>query len=55
MDVIVVGCGAAGISAMRKLHEAGLQVLGLEAGNRIGGRVCTTEFAGKSIDIGAAW
>lgn len=55
MDVIVIGCGAAGISAMRKLHEAGLQVLGLEAGNRIGGRVNTTEFAGKAIDIGAAW
>ncbi|KAJ8714420.1 hypothetical protein PYW07_002645 [Mythimna separata] len=55
MDVIVVGCGLAGIAAMRKLQDAGLQVLGLEASNRIGGRVYTTEFAGKAIDIGAAW
>nr|XP_021201085.2 peroxisomal N(1)-acetyl-spermine/spermidine oxidase [Helicoverpa armigera]XP_021201087.2 peroxisomal N(1)-acetyl-spermine/spermidine oxidase [Helicoverpa armigera]XP_021201088.2 peroxisomal N(1)-acetyl-spermine/spermidine oxidase [Helicoverpa armigera] len=55
MDVIVVGCGAAGISAMRKLHDAGLQVLGLEAADRIGGRICTVEFGGKPIDIGAAW
>lgn len=55
MDVIVIGCGAAGIAAMRKLHDAGLQVLGLEAGDRIGGRILTVEFGGKPIDIGAAW
>ncbi|XP_075979918.1 spermine oxidase-like isoform X2 [Anticarsia gemmatalis] len=55
MDVIVIGCGAAGVSAMRKLHDAGLQVLGLEAADRIGGRVCTVAFGDRAIDIGAAW
>ncbi|CAB3244121.1 unnamed protein product [Arctia plantaginis] len=55
MDVIVIGCGAAGVAAMRKLHDAGLQVLGLEAAERIGGRVCSVEFGDKFIDIGAAW
>ncbi|CAB3244120.1 unnamed protein product [Arctia plantaginis] len=55
MDVIVIGCGAAGLAAMRKLHDAGLKVLGLEAADRIGGRVCSVEFGDKFIDIGAAW
>ncbi|XP_026727657.1 peroxisomal N(1)-acetyl-spermine/spermidine oxidase-like [Trichoplusia ni] len=54
-DVIVIGCGAAGLAALRKLHDAGLRVLGLEASNRIGGRVCTVNFGDKAIDIGAAW
>lgn len=55
MDVIVIGCGAAGVAAMRKLHDHGLKVLGLEAADRIGGRVCTVPFANGLIDIGAAW
>lgn len=55
MDVIVIGCGAAGVAAMRKLHDAGLQVMGLEAGDRIGGRICTVEFGETVVDIGAAW
>lgn len=51
MDVIVIGCGAAGLAAMRKLHDAGLQVLGLEAADRIGGRVHSVEFNEKFIDL----
>ncbi|MDB5703424.1 MAG: FAD-dependent oxidoreductase [Sphingomonas bacterium] len=37
-DAIVVGAGAAGIAAARRLHDAGLDVLLVEAGNRLGGR-----------------
>ncbi|XP_045450320.1 spermine oxidase-like [Melitaea cinxia] len=55
MDVIVIGCGAAGIAALRKLHEAGLKVLGLEAGDRIGGRICTVPYGDRYLDLGAAW
>ncbi|XP_012548870.1 spermine oxidase [Bombyx mori] len=55
MDVIVIGCGAAGVAALRKLHDAGLRVLGLEAADRIGGRICTIEYGDSTLDIGAAW
>lgn len=55
MDVIVIGCGAAGIAALRKLHEAGLKVLGLEAADRIGGRICTVPYGDSYLDLGAAW
>ena len=40
-DVIVIGAGAAGISAALALHEAGLAVTILEARDRIGGRIFT--------------
>lgn len=55
MDVIVIGCGAAGVAAIRKLHDAGLKVLGLEAADRIGGRICTIDFGDSTLDTGAAW
>lgn len=55
MDVIVIGCGAAGVAALRQLHKAGLDVLGLEADDRIGGRIKTVEFGDRCIDMGAAW
>ncbi|CAK1581256.1 unnamed protein product [Parnassius mnemosyne] len=55
MDVIVIGCGASGIAALRKLHDAGLKVLGLEADDRIGGRIMTVEYGECALDLGAAW
>jgi monoamine oxidase len=41
MDIIVIGAGAAGLSAARRLHDAGQNVVILEATDRIGGRVHT--------------
>ncbi|KAL0831193.1 hypothetical protein ABMA28_002052 [Loxostege sticticalis] len=55
LDVVVIGCGASGIAALSKLQEAGLNVLGLEALERTGGRIHTLDFAGGLVDIGAAW
>jgi monoamine oxidase len=56
VDVAVVGAGAAGIGATRRLVEAGgLEVLALEARNRVGGRVNTIAPAGFALDRGAEW
>ncbi len=55
-DVVVIGAGAAGISAARELRAGGLNVQVIEAGNRIGGRVFSdsTTF-GVPYDVGAHW
>ena len=41
LDTIIIGAGAAGLSAARMLHDAGQRVAILEARDRIGGRVWT--------------
>jgi monoamine oxidase len=56
VDVAVIGAGAAGIGAVRRLGEAGsVSVLVLEARGRVGGRVHTIEPAGFPCDRGAEW
>ena len=50
--VIVVGAGLAGLGAARALRDRGIEVVVLEARDRIGGRVHTT--AG-GVDLGAHW
>jgi monoamine oxidase len=42
-DVVIVGAGAAGLTAARALSRAGLDLVVLEARDRIGGRVLTRE------------
>src|SRR5688572_4373254 len=39
VDIIVIGAGAAGLMAARKLSKAGKKVIILEARDRIGGRI----------------
>ena len=53
--VIVIGAGAAGLSAARLLHEAGVHVTVLEARDRIGGRIFTIHDAavGVPVELGA--
>lgn len=55
-DVAVVGAGAAGLAAARRLREQGLRVLVLEARDRIGGRAHTvTTASGFAADLGCGW
>ena len=51
-DVIVVGAGVAGLQAAGRLHEAGLDVLVVEASDRVGGRAGTERVSGFVIDKG---
>jgi monoamine oxidase len=55
-DVCVVGAGFAGLAAARKLTQAGLSAVVLEARERVGGRAHTEVLAdGTAIDHGGAW
>ena len=53
--VIVVGAGVAGLTLARALADAGVDVVVLEARNRIGGRVWTVDLGGVPVDLGGAW
>src|SRR5438477_9567284 len=55
-DVAVIGAGATGIGAARRLADNGsVSVLVLEARDRVGGRVHTIEPTGFPLDRGAEW
>ncbi|MVM29858.1 FAD-dependent oxidoreductase [Spirosoma sp. HMF4905] len=55
-DVLVIGAGYAGLTAMHELRKAGKNVLLLEARDRVGGRVWTKRFDdGAYVDLGGAW
>lgn len=53
-EVVIIGGGAAGIAAARRIADARLDCLLLEARSRLGGRACTinSEFP---IDLGCGW
>ena len=56
VDVVVIGAGAAGIGAARRLANSRLSVLVLEARDRPGGRAHTlTGRSGAAIDLGCGW
>ncbi len=55
-NVIIVGAGAAGLAAAKKLEEKGISYLILEATDHYGGRIQKNdEFADFPIDLGAEW
>jgi len=56
VDIAIVGAGAAGIAAARKIAAAGRRFALIEAADRIGGR-CITDTAtfGVPFDRGAHW
>jgi monoamine oxidase len=54
-DVIIVGAGAAGIAAARRLATSGFTAMMLEATARVGGRAWTCNVAGLPLDLGCEW
>lgn len=53
LDVLIVGSGAAGLSAARELHAAGRRVAIVDKGRVVGGRMATRDFDGGRFDYGA--
>ena len=55
-DIVVIGAGAAGIAAARRIQVANRKVIVVEASGQIGGR-CLTDTAtfGVPFDRGARW
>jgi monoamine oxidase len=55
-ETVVVGGGAAGIAAARRLHQAGVDCLIVEARARLGGRAWTVAGpSGSALDLGCGW
>lgn len=56
-DVVVAGAGVAGLVAARDLRAAGLEVLVLEARDRVGGRTLSEPIPGtdQAIEMGGQW
>ncbi len=54
-DVVIVGAGAAGLTAANELKKAGLSVAVLEARDRVGGRLWTDTIDGAMLEIGGQW
>jgi len=53
-DVVVIGAGMAGVTAGRALARGGLDVVLVEAGDRVGGRICTVrDLVGRPVEAGA--
>lgn len=55
IETVVIGAGAAGIAAARRLHDAERSVLLVEAKARLGGRAHSLPLAGAAIDLGCGW
>jgi monoamine oxidase len=55
VDVVVIGAGFAGLVAARELGHAGLEVLLLEARDRVGGRTWTDRRLGHDLELGGTW
>jgi monoamine oxidase len=56
VDVAVVGAGIAGLAAAGAITAAGLSCVVLEARNRVGGRIWTSNaWTDLPVDLGASW
>ena len=53
--VLVVGAGISGVAAARALVEGGLEVVVLDRGHRVGGRMASRRTDGRMVDTGASY
>ncbi|XP_054821955.1 probable polyamine oxidase 5 [Prosopis cineraria] len=58
--IVIIGAGIAGLTAAHKLYTSSgfkdsFELCVVEASTRIGGRICTSEFCGDRIELGATW
>src|SRR5471030_892819 len=55
-EVVIVGGGAAGIAAAKRLAQAAIDYILVEARPRLGGRSWTvTDNSGFALDLGCGW
>jgi len=52
-DIVIIGAGLAGLSAANKLHQAGLEVLVIDKGRGLGGRLAGRRIGDATFDHGA--
>jgi monoamine oxidase len=55
VDIVIIGAGAAGIGAARRLAGESLSIMLIEASARVGGRAWTQSIAGAPLDLGCGW
>ncbi|KAK8550310.1 hypothetical protein V6N12_039026 [Hibiscus sabdariffa] len=58
--IVIIGAGMAGLTAANKLYTSTssndlFDLVVVEGGHRIGGRINTSEFCGDRIEMGATW
>ncbi|KAH7850955.1 hypothetical protein Vadar_005114 [Vaccinium darrowii] len=58
--IVIIGAGMAGLTAANKLYtnpnsKESFEICVVEGGNRIGGRINTSELGGDLIEMGATW
>lgn len=53
--VLILGAGATGMAAAASLKQQGIDYLIIEALDRVGGRMESREFSGKTVQPGASW
>nr|WP_284328802.1 FAD-dependent oxidoreductase [Demequina litorisediminis] len=54
-DVVIIGAGLSGLTAARHLTASGVDVVVLEASDRVGGRTRNQEVGGLTVDLGGTF